>query len=187
MAWYEFGKAARETREQRLVRAGVRGDMAEAAGRMASDPRSDRTIARIGHYLAESDVVLAMIDARVLKQPGLVVLSSRRVVFLAHGSVAAPPSFDLSLDDIVEISSTAPVRGCSTVTFRTGAGVLVVDRALGRSGEIFADAARRAVWGAVAPRRDPLAELTELFAMRDAGALSAGEFEARKRELLKEL
>lgn len=170
---------------ERLAAKGVRASVVTAAGRMATDGRSDNTLVELDKLLPADETVLVMMEGRLGKHLGLAVLTDKQVLFAGHqyegGFLGQIPLAGLS-----RIEQPKPGR----VQFVSDDVVMFVDRTLGTSAEQFADAVRRQQAGEEAVLRgdrDPLELLAELRALRDAGAMTAEQFETEKAKLIADL
>ncbi|GGL89938.1 SHOCT domain-containing protein [Nakamurella endophytica] len=188
MAWFDLGRLFKgQSPQERLLRAGIRADIAMAAGRMAGDPRSDPTVREVATQLPDDETALRLMEGRYGKVMGLLVLTDRRVLFFGHEYVGGPLA-EVELTSIDRISSGGSVRTGTSVTVTGPDVALTVDRGLALSGEQFAEAVREVRFGsAPVERRDPLEVLAELRVMRDSGRLSEEEFQKQKRRLVDEL
>ena len=167
---------------QRLASRGVRASIVTAAGRMATDGRSDDTLVELHRLLPEDETVHVTMEGRLGKDLGLAVLTDRRVLFAGH-------KYEGAFLGSIELSSLGRIEQPKNgkVVFVGDDAVLSIDRGLGTSAEQFADAVRRALAGETAApedKRDPLELLAELRTLRDSGALSAEEFEREKSRLV---
>jgi hypothetical protein len=184
----DFAKFFRgPSREERLTKMGVRADIVAAALKMASDARSDPTLAELTTLMPDDESVLVTMEGRSAKYLGLAVLSTRRIAFAAHGYSGAFVA-EVALDDVLHVEE--PKKGAFTAV--TAAATLTVDRTLGTSAEQFAAAVRRQLATDPAapkpqPNRDPLEVLAELRALRDAGVMTQEQFDAEKAKLVADL
>ena len=134
------------------------------------------------------------VDGRSERQMGLLLLSTRRVLFRPHGELAEPPAATFPLAELVDAdfqngSMTGRVR------LRFPGRVLEVDKLLGRLAEqlVTAIGAEQAAQqqqvadGAIGAPRDPLQELVELRSRYTAGDISTADYEAAKARLVREL
>jgi hypothetical protein len=175
----------RPTPTERLARWNLRADTLAAAAAMASDPRTDPYVAELESSLTRSETVIRMMDARYEGHLGLLVLTSERILFRDRRS-SGPLALSVPLAAIIAIEgSTYRVSG--TVRITTFDGGLTVDNILGNQGETLADDTREAMRAGPQPKRDPLEILAELRALRDAGAISAEEFDVRKKAIWREI
>ncbi|MTD15457.1 hypothetical protein GIS00_16095 [Nakamurella sp. YIM 132087] len=194
MAW-DFAKFFKgPSREERLTKMGVRGDVVAAAMRMATDARSDPTLVELTALLPDDETVLVAMEGRWEKYLGLAVLTTHRIAFAGHGYENGFLA-TLGLDDVlaIELPKSGRVRFIGRTTTPDGtADAMFVDRTLGTSAEQFAEAAekQRKIGEGPAPvveKRDPLELLAELRLLRDAGAMTPEQFEAEKAKLVADL
>jgi hypothetical protein len=172
---------SKPTTAERLAAFGLRPDTLAAAQAMVSDARTDPQIAALDPLLTDAETVLRMMDGRCDGERGLLVLTDRRVFFRSRRS-SGPVAFSVQLVDVDTIEGSTH-KAVGTVRVTSPDGSVVVDDILGNQGEALAAHARDTIDGTSGPTRDPLAALAELRALRDGGAISASEFEARKAGL----
>jgi Short C-terminal domain/Bacterial PH domain len=176
MSWFRWLRPP--SVRERLAPYDLRPDVLAAAAAMASDQRSDVYVAKLESSLMDSETVLRMMDGRYAGEMGLLVLTSKRILFRSRRSTG-PTAFSMPLGEIIAIEgSTRRVSG--TVRVTTSEGTVTVDQILGTQGEMLANDAREAIRGEARPERDPLQVLAELRALRDSGMISDAEFEIRK-------
>lgn len=173
------------TTAERLARFALRPDTVAAAQVMVFDRQTDEQIAALESSLTEAETVLRMMGGRFRRERGLLVLTDQRVFFRVRRS-SGPVAFSVRLAEVDRIEgSTRKVVG--TVRVTSPDGEFVVDDILGTQGEALAAEAVAALRGDAQPRHDPLTALAELRALRDRGAITADEFEARKADLWDEI
>ena len=167
------------TPAERLAGLKVRSDVAAAAVKMAASRRSDLTAQMIGDALPESEVAVAMIEGRRDKARGVLLLTTRRVLFVSYDRAGFQAEIALS-----GLSRAAVVpRG-----MHLSVGPIAVDQTLGRSADIFAEAVLRQLDPEPAEgTKDPMQALAEIRALHDAGVMSDEEFAAEKARLLDQL
>lgn len=163
--------------QERLAPYHLRSDVLDAAAAMVSDQRSDIYVVRLASALTDAETVLRMMDGRHARVMGLLVLTSKRILFRSRRR--SGPNFSVPLEEVVAIEAYTR-RGTGTVRIITPDGSLTVDQILGRQGEMLGDDAQATVLGEPLPDQDPLRLLAELRALRESGAISATEFEMRK-------
>ena len=134
--------------------------------------------------LSESEGVVALVEGRHTGATGLLVLTSRRMLFAPKAADRKTPT-SIELTDVVAISSHMR-RGLGVLEVQTAAGSVVVDQILGNQAEMLTRSVRQGMApppDGPAEHRDPLEELTQLRALHRAGAISDAEFQIRKHEL----
>lgn len=180
-----FGKFFRQqTAAERYAAMNVRSDVAQAAVKMASDQRSGPTIHLVGEALPESEIVIVMIEGRYEKRRGLLVLTTRRVLFFGH-EYRGGPLLEMPLVELGPAGKS--VRG-TRLELRTTDGIAVVDQTLGTSASIFAEALDRQLEAPTAEvRRDPLELLAEIRALHASGVMTDEEYAAEKARLIDRL
>jgi len=169
------------TTAERLARFALRPDTVAAAEVMVFDRQTDDQIAALESSLTETETILRMLGGRYRRDHGLLVLTDQRVFFRSRQSRGLV-AFSVRLAELDRIEgSTRRVVG--TVRVTSPDGEFVVDDILGTQGEMLAAEAEAARRGDARPQQDPLTALAELRALRDRGAITAEEFEARKAAL----
>ncbi|MES9606828.1 PH domain-containing protein [Actinomadura sp. NPDC000929] len=188
----------------------LRPDVQAAADRMEQRIGAKREIRKLTDYLWEGETVRHMVSGSYGNGMGLVVLTDRRLLFVRDGWTSKTTE-DFPLDKISSVQwSSGPMSGKLTV-FSSGnkAEIINVQK---RGGKTIADTIRErlasgpshpaapppapvrrppappAEQPAVSPqttqREDVFAALEKLGKLRDAGVVTAEEFEAKKAELL---
>ncbi len=169
---------------ERLRAQGVREDVIQAAERTAFGSQTDRALPALDEVLTESEGVIQLVEGRQHSSYGLLVLTSRRLVFLpAETSRHEVSTVDLS--DVLSLDWRIH-RGLGVVDVTTGSGRFVVDKILGNQAESITNSTRQAMSpppDGPAAHRDPLEQLAELRALHDAGLIRDAEFQARKQDL----
>jgi hypothetical protein len=176
-----FNRLRNVSTAERLAPYGLRPDTVAAAQAMVSDPRTDPQIVALESSLLTTETVLRMMDGRYNGERGLLVLTDRRVFFRSRRS-KGPVDFGVQLADVETIEGSTR-KAVGTVRVTSPDGIVVVGEILGNQGELLATDARNAIDGKPVPRQDPMAALADLRALRESGAITAAEFEARKAEL----
>lgn len=181
------------TPQERVDGLHLRPDLASATLTLVADERIDVQIVRLEPLLEADEAVLMLVEGRHQRQLGLLMLSTRRVLFRPHGE-GGPVVTALPLAELEPESHTGPMTG--RLILRSPDAVLEVDKLLGGLADQFAAAVRAqqqaaqqaAVQQAAgAPRRDPLEELVELRSRYLAGAISTAEYDAAKARLVPEI
>lgn len=178
------------TPQERVDDLHLRPDLARATVALVGDERIDVQVLRLERLLEPDESVLMLVEARHQRQLGLLMLSTRRVLFRPHGEgfpvVPVLPLAELSDPE----SRTGSMTG--RLVLRSPDAVLEVDKMLGELADQFAAAVRRQQLtarqqAAGAPPRDPLAELVELRSRYVAGDVTSADYEAAKARLVSEI
>ena len=179
-----FGRYFRpQTPAERYQAMSLRSDVAQAALKMATDQRSGPTLLMIGGYLPEAEIVITMVEGRFDKHRGLLVLTTRAVMFFGH-DYRGGPLLELALHDL----NPAVLLSATKLEMRTPDRNAVVDQTMGISASIFADALQRQLTAPTAEvRRDPLELLAEIRALHDSGVMTDEEYAAEKARLIDRL
>jgi len=172
------------TLAERLRSQGVREDVVQAAERTAFGRQSDRELPAMAHLLNDAEGVIQLVEGRHARAIGLLVLTSRRLVF-------APKAADRSTETVVDLPDVVSVgwrkhRGMGVLDVTTRSGSLVVDQILGNQAESLTTNVQLAMNpppDGPAGHRDPLEELAELRVLHQAGAIGDAEFQIRKQQL----
>jgi hypothetical protein len=175
------------TLAERLRSAGVRDDLVRAAERTAFGRQTDQELPRLAELLTDQEMVIQLAEGRWNKKMGLFTLTSRRLLFVPSGD--APYGADIPLGEVESVEA-GKHRGMGTVEVITRNGRLLIDQILGTQAEAFVDNTRRAMHPAAdgpAVYKDPIQELAELRALRDAGVIGADEFAQRKQRLMDQI
>jgi len=178
------------TPQERVDALHLRPDLARATVALVADERIDVQVTRLERLLEPDESVLMLVEARHQRQLGLLMLSTRRILFRPHGDhVPVVPVLPLS-----ELSDPESQTGSMTgrLVLRSSDVVLEVDKLLGSLADQFAVAVRAQQFAAQqqaagALPRDPLAELVDLRSQYVAGAISTAEYEAAKARLVPEI
>jgi hypothetical protein len=151
---------------------------------------------RIAKALAQTEHVIALASCRSPRKPGVLALTNQRLLFAQKPDVITP--MVLRQFPLANISSARPARD-GLLVGRKEPGDELGFKMSPEVGESFVQrfealgAERRAVTAAgqplaespqVSERLDRVDQLERLHKLREAGALSAQEFEAEKRRLL---
>lgn len=177
-----FRRLGRPPLDERLRAAGVREDLIEAAGRTAFGRQCEDEVFALPVLLTDDEAVQQLLEGRYGKVVGLLVLTTRRIVFVAK---ASGPTAALVIDRADLRSATGRThRMLSALTLTTATGDHVVDQVLGNQAESFAANALRPPVPDSPPSADPLVELGELRALHQAGAIDDAEYQVRKRRLI---
>jgi hypothetical protein len=134
--------------------------------------------------------------------PAVNAASAVRAKDLLHRTALAPGVSStgpvLLIDDTIRTRWTVTVAAAlladagatsvlPPVRIITPYGSLTVDQILGRRGEMLGHDAQATVLGKPLPHRDPLRLFAELGALRESGAISAGEFEIHKSPIWRDV
>ncbi len=180
------------TPQDRIDALHLRPDLARAAVVLVADERIDAQVVRLEPLLEPDETVLVLVEARSQRQLGLLMLSTRRVLFRPHGE-GSPIVPVLPLAELAEAeSATGSMTG--RLVLRSPDVVLAVDKMLGTLADQFVAAVRAQQRAAEqladdspgAPR-DPLAELVELRSRYAADEISSADYEAAKARLVREI
>ncbi len=177
--WLKVPSLGDRLRSQR-----VREDLVQAAERTAFGRQTDRGITEVGQLLTDDEGVIALVEGRHAGAIGLLVLTTRRLLFAPKATDRATPTV-VDLTDVVSTSSRRH-RGLGVLEMTTRSGELVVDQILGTQADSLATAVQQAMNpppDGPAGHRDPLVELAELRALHQAGVIGDAEFQVRKQQL----
>jgi hypothetical protein len=169
-----------------------RPDIVAAAASMGHRMGGKRELKNLASHLLEGETVRFIAQGTYEKHQGILVLTDARLLFLFHGIVGqSKEDFPLRL-----ISSVHTKSGFATgelKVFVSGnnsiiSGILKSDleplaNAV-RQGMAAQHAATAQPQAATPPATDPYEALQKLASLRDAGIVSAEEFEAMKQDLL---
>ncbi len=172
------------TLAERLRAQGIRDDVVQAAERTAFGRQSDRGIPEMAALLTDDEGVIQLVEARYAGATGLLVLTTRRLLF-------APSALDRTSETVIQLPDVTTVsfrkhRGMGVVEVSTRSGDIIADQILGNQAETLTLAIQQAKNpppDGPAGRRDPLDELAELRVLHQAGAIGDAEYQARKRQL----
>jgi hypothetical protein len=185
----------------------LRPDIAAAAARLASTLGAKREIRKLVEHLWEGERVEMLAPGQYGNGQGLLTLTDRRLLFLKDGwTGAATEDFPLN-----RISSVAWASGMvmGTVTVFASGNKTEIKSVPKAEGKAMVDRVRAIIsgWTAESPRKrvpDPpqswetpapsaptagsfpavMEQLRQLAELRDAGIISAADFESKKAELL---
>jgi len=172
------------TLTERLRNWGVREDVIQAAERTAFARQSDRDVPAMAALLTEAEGVVTIVEGRLAGPTGLLVLTTRRLLF-APNAAARSGSTSVDLADVIAVSWRKH-RGLGVLEVQTASGSVAIDQILGNQAEMLAKSVQQAMApppDGPAGHRDPLEELSQLRALHRAGAISDAEFQIRKHEL----
>lgn len=179
------------TPQERVDALRLRPDLARAAVALVADERIDVQVVRMETLLEPDETVVMLVEGRHARQLGLLMLSTRRVLFRPHGEASVAPA-SLALTGLSDAQSqTGPMTG--RVVLRFGDTPVEVDKILGKLADHFVTAVRAQRAAADQPGpgqhgpRDPLQELGELRSRYAAGDIGIAEYEAVKARLIREL
>lgn len=178
----------------------VRPDVAAVVARMGGTLGAKRELRKLPERLWEGEVVERMASGRYAGKTGLVVLTDRRLLFLADGWLSARME-DFPIDKISSVqSNTGLVLG--TLTIFASGNKAEIGGLTKEECKAIGDALRARISGsppasvaaavaaptpAGAPQPDVLDQLRKLGELRDAGVLTEEEFAAKKSALLDRL
>ncbi len=174
------------TAQERVAGLNLRPDLAAAVILLVADQRTDAEVVRLQPCLTDTESVVLIVEGRAVRRLGLLVLTTQRVLFRAHG-VTDDDVVTLPLDQISG-SEAQVLHMTGLVRLRTADLVLQVDKILGTLADQFVTAVR-AQQSAPEPVEgvDPVQELIDLRARHAAGAVTDDDYEAAKIRLLKQL
>ena len=172
------------TLAERLRGQGVREDVVLAAQRTVFSRQSDRDLPAMATLLNDAEGVIQLVEGRNARAIGLLVLTSRRLLFV-------PKAADRSTATAVDLPDVISVdwrkhRGMGVLDVATRSGSLLVDQILGNQAETLTTNMRLAMNpppDGPAGHRDPLEELAALRVLHQAGAIGDAEFQIRKQQL----
>lgn len=170
----------------------LRADIAAAVAAMkGSKIGSNREIRKLEEYLAPGETVRRVASGYFAKGQGLLALTDRRLFFLNDG-VMKQTSEDFPFGRVSSVSWRSGLMQGTVVILAAGSEAKI-ERVYKDDGKAIVDDARALLAGAAqpsapaapsTPAEDIPAQIGKLAGLRDAGILSAGEFEAKKAELL---
>ena len=171
--------------QERLGYLQLRKDLFRAAGKMASDERSDMHLPPVEALLTETETVIRIVEGVKARQMGFLVLTTEHVIFRRHGT--APGAGEVvALADVSGVTDRA--KGMTgRVQIDTAAGLLEVDKILGIQAAQYAQDLRGQLESPGISPRDPVQELLELRERRATGAIDEAEFKQAKARLLDEV
>ena len=172
------------TLAERLRSQGVREDIVAAAERTAFARQSDRGLPKLASMLDDTEAVLQLVEGRYAKATGLLMLTSRRLLFAPAAADRATPT-SIELVDVLKVDSRRH-RGMGVLEVIATPDEMVVDQILGNQADTMAESLREAMKSGsstAAAGRDPLEELAELRILHRAGAIGEAEFQIRKQQL----
>ncbi len=170
----------------------IRDDLVRAVEKTAFGRQTDRDLVALAALLDEDEVVLRLLEGRGARGPGLLVLTTRRLLFLPRG---AGEPMSLSTDD-VQAASSSVHRGMGRLVITSPLGDFIVDQILGVQADWMRDDLNRpqpssaSASGTADPDTspvDPLTELAQLRALHDGGLLDDTEYDIRKRRAFRRL
>jgi hypothetical protein len=204
-------KAAESAQRRAESRAALEGRIAErksvrrevgieaAVGRMSLKLGARNEIKHLLEYLEPEETVLEMASGEFTKRSGLLVLTDRRIIFLFHGIVNRRLE-EFRLATVSAISSSGSLTQTS-INLTVPGATATIHSIPRKDGARMINSIRSALTGTLAPPSHPalpaatpaeatssqpdvLGQLKQLAELRDAGIVSAEEFEAKKAELL---
>ncbi|GAB2987630.1 hypothetical protein GCM10027184_45770 [Saccharothrix stipae] len=172
----------------------LRPDIQAAKDKMQARIGAGREIKRLVEYLREGEQVELMAAGAYGPGQGLVVLSDRRLLFVKDG-IGRQVTEDFPIEKVSSVQWSSGMALGNLTVFASGnkAEIKGMNK---KDGKQIADAVRNRLSSQSAPATQPVATSTEpdvfeqlrkLGELRDAGIVTAGEFEAKKRELLARL
>ena len=176
------------SRSERLRAANIREDVIRAAERTAFGRQSDGLLGYLPRLLDEDELVVQIVEGRHERAVGLLVLTSRRIVF-SPKTARRGPALSIPVADVVTATARRH-RGLGVLELVTRAGELTVDQILGNQADTFAGSLLRVQADSTVedpPTEDPLTELGQLRALHEAGVIDDVEFGIRKRRLFDQI
>ncbi|GHE33351.1 hypothetical protein GCM10017673_40360 [Streptosporangium violaceochromogenes] len=172
----------------------LRPDIQAAANLMQSKIGAKREIRKLIEYLWDDEQVHLMSGGQYGAGTGLVVLTNRRLLFVKDG-VMSKTTEDFPLDKISSVQWSSGMLLGTLIVFASGnkAEIKNMDK---KDGKQVADTLReRLASGTARPAQvagptagsDVYDLLRKLGELRDAGVLTAEEFEAKKAELIRRI
>jgi hypothetical protein len=171
----------------------LRPDIAAAMARMQNKIGAKREIRRLVEYLWDGERVDFLAAGQYGPGTGLVALTDRRMLFVKDGMMSKTTE-DFPLEKISSVQWSSGMIFGTMIVFASGnkAEVKNMDK---KDGKALADALRDRLAPGNAPAQpapapapasgdDVYAQLAKLGELRDAGILTAQEFEAKKAQLL---
>jgi hypothetical protein len=142
--------------------------------------------------LHESEAVVNLARGKYDHKQGLVVVTDRRVLFLSEG-IARHKLEDVPYDKVSSVQSEKGVVHGGLKIFASGNRALIEDVYPKERAPEIGDYVRSRLHKApesvvsVVPVDDPMEQIRKLGELRDAGLLTADEFEQKKQELLERI
>ncbi len=173
----------------------LRPDVAAAKHKMRVKLGGGREIKRLTEHLWEGENVDAMTTGTYGKGTGLIVLTDRRLLFVQDG-FTSKTSEDLPMDKVSSVQWSSGMVFGTIIIFASG-NKSEIKNVNKDDGKEIVDKIRHRL---SAPREsapappdpsastaDPIEQLKRLGELRDAGVVTAEEFEAKKADLLARL
>jgi hypothetical protein len=197
------------TKAEKYIAAGIRSDIATAAGRLRNTIGGGREIKKLHQHLLADERVEMLAQGRYDGDQGLLALTDQRLIFVFHG-VTRQRVEDFPLAVITSIQNTAGLV-FGEISVHASGNKAVIDQIAKPDAASITDAVRAgmvklrapspspappappaAVSQPVppapqAPQADVLDQIRKLADLRDAGVLSEDEFTTKKAELLRRL
>lgn len=172
----------------------LRPDIEAAKSKMRVKLGGGREIKKLPEHLWDGESVLAMTTGAYGKGVGLVVMTDRRLLFVQDGFMSKT-SEDFPYSKISSVSWGSGLAMGTITVFASGnkAEIKNVQKEDGKSmvdalRERLADSPATAPAApAAAPANDIMGQIKQLGELRDAGVLTAEEFDAKKTDLLRRL
>lgn len=171
----------------------LRPDIQAARDHMQSKIGAGREIRRLIEYLWDGERVQLLASGQYGPGTGLVALTDRRMLFVKDGRMSQT-SEDFPIEKIASVQWSSGVMFGTLIVFASGnkAEIKQMDK---KDGKQIADALRDRLAPGQAPAApaapapaaggdDVYAQLAKLGELRDAGILTAQEFDSKKAELL---
>jgi len=172
----------------------LRPDIQAAVDRMGNRFGAKREIRRLAGYLWEGETVYDLAGGTYGGGLGLVALTDRRLLFLHDGWVNKTTE-DFPIDKMSSIQWRSGFSQGTLTVFASG-NKAEIKQIFNPDGKRISDAIRHQLspgspaadlTPAEPSGEDPLEKLRQLGELRDAGVVTAAEFEAKKAELLRRI
>lgn len=174
-----------------MAKPDLRPDIAAAAAAMkGAKIGSNREIRNLVGYLNPGETVHRIAAGRYADGQGLLALTDQRLFFLKDG-VMSKTSEDFPFSRVSSVGWRSGVMQGTVVIFSAGVESKIT-HVFNADGKALVDDARAKVSGGAPADQAPAApvvpdvmgQLRQLAELRDAGVVTAAEFEAKKAELL---
>lgn len=174
----------------------LRSDIQAAANRMASTFGAKRELNRLESELWDGETVSLITSGSYAGGVGLLVLTDRRLLFVAHG-ITGSKNEDFPLDKITSISFTTGML-LGSIDIHAGGNKSTITNISKSEGKDFVGTARASIGNlnqapahasapAAAPAKSVAEQLQELKGLLDAGILTQEQFDAKAAPLIAQL
>lgn len=179
----------RQDKWKEKLGVGAREDIVQAASRMGWTLGGRKELRNLGSYLYDNETVEFIAQGTYEDRQGIVVLTSRRLLFLFHG-IAGQTMEDFPLEKISSVSTKAGIT-MGEVKVHASGNDAIIKNIVKQDAKLLAEAVRNRTSGgtvsASSSGQDVLEQLRKLGELRDAGVLGDEEFESKKADLLRRL